>query len=229
MHSSNQIFEPITQHSFQDEALLRLALTHSSCDRATGDNQRLEFLGDAVLDLVIAETLYQKFPQADEGTLDRSRASIVNGKSLARVARSNDLGKYLEVSEAHRQHQAEPSKAMLEDALEALIGAVYLDAGLDAARQAIRQLFGDQIEAIELTASSQNPKGKLQEWSQKHHAGEVPRYQELPAEGPDHDRHYNAAVFLGDKELGRGTGSSKKTAEANAAQAALKHLESFNS
>ncbi|MDQ8207017.1 ribonuclease III [Coraliomargarita sp. SDUM461003] len=225
MHTPDRLFEPISQHSFQDETLLQLALTHSSCDRASGDNQRLEFLGDAVLDLVVAEVLYNKFPQADEGALDRCRASIVNGKSLARVAQSKGLGKYLEVSDAHRQHQAEPSKAMLEDALEALIGAVYLDAGLAPARQTILHLFGDQIDAIELSAGNQNPKGKLQEWSQKHHAGEVPRYQELPAAGPDHDRHYSAAVFLGGKELGRGTGSSKKAAEAKAAAVALEHLK----
>lgn len=225
MPPPDSLFEPISQHNFRDESLLQLALTHSSCDRPTGDNQRLEFLGDAVLDLVIAETLYNKFPSAAEGALDRSRASIVNGKSLARVAASKDLGKFLEVGDAHRQHHAKPSKAMLEDALEALIGAVYLDGGLEAARKTILHLFGYQIDAIELTTSSQNPKGKLQEWSQKHHRGEVPDYVELPADGPDHDRHYSAAVFLGGQELGRGTGSSKKTAEAEAAKAALKAFE----
>lgn len=216
--------EPITQHDFQDESLLKLALTHSSCDRAGGDNQRLEFLGDAVLDLIVAETLFAKFPHADEGALDRCRASIVNGKSLARTASSKGLGKYLEVSDAHRQHHPEPSKAMLEDALEALIGAVYLDGGIEAAQASILHLFGQQIDAIELTTGSQNPKGKLQEWSQKHHHGEVPIYAELLAKGPDHDRHFSASVSLGGKELGRGTGSSKKTAEANAAQAALEGL-----
>jgi len=225
MPTPDSLFEPISQHDFQDDSLLKLAFTHSSCDRKSGDNQRLEFLGDAVLDLIIADTLYAKFPQADEGALDRCRASIVNGKSLARAAESQELGKYLEVGDAHRQHHAEPSKAMLEDALEALIGAVYLDGGLEAARQTILYLFGYQIDAIELTSGSQNPKGKLQEWSQKHHDGEVPAYQELPAEGPDHERHYAAAVFLGGQELGRGTGSSKKTAEANAAKAALNALD----
>ena len=216
--------EPITQHDFQDESLLRLALTHSSCDRVSGDNQRLEFLGDAVLDLIIAETLYIKFPEADEGALDRCRASIVNGKSLARAATAKGLGKYLEVSDAHRQHHLEPSKAMLEDALEALIGAVYLDGGVKAARETILHLFDNQIEALVLAAGSQNPKGKLQEWSQKHHKGEVPTYGELSAEGADHERSYTATVSLCGKELGRGIGSSKKTAEAKAAKAALENL-----
>ena len=217
-------YEPITQHDFQDESLFKLALTHSSCRRVGGDNQRLEFLGDAVLDLIIAEALYVKFPEADEGALDRCRASIVNGKSLARAATAKGLGKYLEVSDAHRQHHPEPSKAMLEDALEALIGAVYLDGGVKAARETILHLFDSQIEALVLAAGSQNPKGKLQEWSQKHHKGEVPTYAELSAEGADHERSYTATVSLGGKELGRGIGSSKKTAEAKAAKAALENL-----
>tara|TARA_Y200000002_G_scaffold331181_1_gene296231 strand:+ start:1134 stop:1796 length:663 start_codon:yes stop_codon:yes gene_type:complete len=217
-------YEPITQHDFQDESLFKLALTHSSCKRVGGDNQRLEFLGDAVLDLIIAEALYVKFPEADEGALDLCRASIVNGKSLARAATAKGLGKYLEVSDAHRQHHLEPSKAMLEDALEALIGAVYLDGGVKAARETILHLFDNQIEALVLAAGSQNPKGKLQEWSQKHHKGEVPTYAELSAEGADHERSYTATVSLGGKELGRGIGSSKKTAEAKAAKAALENL-----
>lgn len=217
-------YEPITQHDFQDESLLKLALTHSSCKRVDGDNQRLEFLGDAVLDLIIAEALYVKFPEADEGALDRCRASIVNGKSLARAATAKDLGKYLKVSAAHRQHHPKPSNAMLEDALEALIGAVYLDGGVKAARDTILHLFDSQIEALMLDAGSQNPKGKLQEWSQKHHKGEVPTYAELSAEGADHERSYTATVSLGGKELGRGIGSSKKTAEAKAAKAALENL-----
>jgi ribonuclease-3 len=225
MQSQTSI-KSMTQHSFQDESLRRLALTHSSCDLASGENnQRLEFLGAAVLDLVIAEMLYAKFPQADEGALDRCRASLVNGKSLARIASTQGLAAHLQVGEAHRQHHAEPSKAMLEDALEALIGAVYLDGGTEAARKTILHLFSYQIDAIELSAGSTNPKGKLQEWSQKHHKGEVTAYKELAAEGPDHDRRYGAAVFLAGQELGRGTASSKKAAEAEAAKAALKNFE----
>jgi ribonuclease III len=224
--STSRSLGSITQHTFTDASLLELALTHSSCGLPGGDNQRLEFLGDAVLDLIIAETLFARFPLADEGTLDRCRAGIVNGRSLARVAGSKGLAAHLQVGEAHRQHRAEPSHAMLEDALEALIGAVFLDGGIEAARQTILHLFCDQIEAIELGKGSQNPKGQLQEWSQKHHDGEVPRYEELPAEGPDHNRHYYTAVSLGGQELGRGSGSSKKAAEADAAKAALKTLNS---
>jgi ribonuclease-3 len=113
---------------------------------------------------------------------------------------------------------------MLEDALEALIGAVYLDGGIKAARETILHLFENQTEASALTTDNQNPKGKLQEWSQKHHNGEVPFYAELSAEGADHERSYTATVSLSGKELGRGIGSSKKTAEAKAAKAALENL-----
>jgi ribonuclease-3 len=216
--------DSISPHVFKDASLLRLALTHSSCELPGGDNQRLEFLGDAVLDLVIAETLFKNFPQADEGVLDRCRAGIVNGKTLARVAAEQRLGTLLKVGEAHRQHHPEPSHAMLEDALEALIGAIYLDGGLEAARVTILQLFGDRIDAIEAEGHNQNPKGRLQEWSQKHHEGEVPLYEALSAEGPDHERRYSVAVCLGGKELGRGSGRSKKAAEAEAAKAALRKL-----
>lgn len=214
--------QSISQHSFSNESLLRLALTHSSCNLASGDNQRLEFLGDAVLDLIIAETLYQNFPQANEGALDRSRASIVNGKSLAKVATSQGLARHLKVGEAHRG--AEPSHAMLEDALEALIGAVYLDGGIEAARKTILHLFGDRIDAIDINCDSLNPKGQLQEWSQKRYGGEMPAYTTFYAEGPGHDRRYSTTVSLGGKGLGRGTGSSKKSAEIDAAKAALKAL-----
>lgn len=214
----------ISPHTFKDESLLRLALTHSSCELAGGDNERLEFLGDAVLDLIITEALFEKFPQADEGMLDRCRAGIVNGRSLAQVASEQGLAALLAVGEAHRKHHPEPSHAMLEDALEAVIGAIYLDGGLGAARAAILQFFGQRIEAIETGGRSQNPKGRLQEWSQKHHGGEVPLYEELPVEGPDHERRYSAAVLLNGEELGRGSGRSKKAAEAEAAKAALRSL-----
>ena len=222
--SSPTPIESITQHTFQDEALLELALTHSSCERPTGDNQRLEFLGDAVLDLIVAEKLFQNFPQAEEGALDRCRSSIVNGKSLARVASMHGLADHIQVSKAHKEHHPEPSHAMLEDALEALIGAVYLDGGIDAAQQTVDHLFGEQISAITFNISEQNPKGSLQEWSQKYHHGKIPIYKELPPAGPDHARSYNTAVFIGDQELGHGSGSSKKMAEIKAAAAALKQL-----
>ncbi len=224
MSQNEQEIESIIGHRFKDPTLLKLALTHSSCDHCEGNNQRLEFLGDAVLDLAIADRLYADFPDADEGDLDRGRASLVNGKSLASIAAKINLARFLQVGEAHRKHHPNPSRAMLEDALEALIGAVFLDDGFNTARNVVYQLLEERLNELELSESTKNPKGRLQEWSQKAHDGEVPRYQELDAEGPDHDRRYGAVVYLGKKELGRGFGSSKKTAEAAAAQAALEKI-----
>ena len=217
-------FEKKIGYHFTDISLLELALTHPSCDAEHGDNQRLEFLGDAVLDLVVAQTLYHNNPDFDEGALDHNRASLVNGKALAAHARALDIGSVLQVSEAQRQHHPEPSSGMLEDALEALIGAVHLDGGIEAARSFILQTLGDALHTAPETGSRENPKGRLQEWTQQHHEGAVPDYSALPEEGPDHARIYSAAVQLDGKELGRGQGSSKKSAESAAAQHALEQL-----
>lgn len=217
-------FEIKLGYHFTDISLLKLALTHPSCDIETGDNQRLEFLGDAVLDLVVAEVLYQNNPDFDEGSLDHNRASLVNGKALTAHARALDIGAVLQVSEAQRQHHPEPSAGMLEDALEALIGAIHLDGGLEAARTFILHTLGDALQEAQNSGSRGNPKGRLQEWTQQQYDGAVPDYISLPEEGPDHARVYSAAVQLDGKELGRGQGSSKKSAESAAAEHALQQL-----
>jgi ribonuclease-3 len=211
-------------YRFNDRSLLQRALTHSSCDSPEGNNQRLEFLGDAVLDLIIAAQLFARFPGADEGDLDRGRASLVNGRSLAVISDRAGISDHLIVGEAHRKHHPEPSRAMLEDALEALIGAVFLDGGFEAARQTVESLLGEDLDKLELDEAGKNPKGRLQEWSQREHDGAVPLYEALDAEGPDHERYYTALVSLNGKELGRGRGRSKKAAEAAAAEAALKKV-----
>ncbi|MGJ8653921.1 MAG: ribonuclease III [Opitutaceae bacterium] len=212
-------------HRFKDSNILALALTHPSCDLEEGDNQRLEFLGDAVLDLVIAEALYNTFDSINEGTMDRVRASIVNGKSLARKAAQIELAEFLQVSDSHREHHPDPSKAMLEDALEAIFGAIFLDSGMDAARATILRLFGEQIEDADVSNRSKNPKGRLQEWTQQHYDGAIPEYTLTSEDGPDHDRQYASSVTINDKVLGEGRGSSKKAAESAAAIAALKDLQ----
>lgn len=211
-------------HSFSDGGLLELALRHPSCG-AGPDNQRLEFLGDAVLDLVLAESLYQAHPEAPEGKLDRMRAGLVNGRALAALARRLRLEAALEVGEAHREHRPEPSDAMLEDALEAVLGALFLDAGFEKARLVIRDLLKDAIEAAEARFAPGNPKSRLQEWSQRTQAGAVPEYACLEASGPGHARRYRVAVRLAGRELGRGEGGSKKMAELAAAEAALAALD----
>jgi ribonuclease-3 len=219
------LFEKQIGYRFAHINLLELALTHPSCNTEAGDNQRLEFLGDAVLDLVVAETLYQNNPDFDEGALDHMRASLVNGKALAAHARALGVGAVIQVSEAQRQHHPEPSAGMLEDALEALIGAIHLDGGIEAARIFILNTLGDAIRTAPEVGSFGNPKGRLQEWTQQHHEGAVPDYISLPEAGPDHARIYSAAVQLDGKELGRGQGSSKKSAESAAAEHALQQLD----
>jgi ribonuclease-3 len=219
-HFQNQL-----GYQFADSSLLELALTHSSCDFEHGDNQRLEFLGDAVLDLVIAEALYANNPDFDEGALDHTRANLVNGKALTAHARALGIDTVLQVSEAQRQHHPEASASMLEDAFESLIGAIHLDGGIDAARTVILRVMDDAIQQAQKHGSSGNPKGRLQEWTQKHHAGAVPDYIALSDQGPDHARIYSASVQLNGKELGRGQGSSKKSAETVAAEHALQQLE----
>ncbi len=211
-------------HVFTDTEQLNLALTHPSCD-IHADNQRLEFLGDAVLDLLVAERLYMDHPQCDEGALDRMRAGLVNGRALAAKARAIGLDAFLRVSEAQRQHHSEPSNAMLEDALEAVIGAVFLDGGLESARTCVTTLLEAELREAEAHFAGRNPKSQLQEWSQKHHEGLTPEYRELAAEGPDHARSYTSAVILNGKELGRGSGPSKKAAEAAAALDACQKIE----
>lgn len=216
-------FRP-TYH-FNNPDLEQLAYTHSSCEAEHGNNQRLEFLGDAVLDLIIAEALYHRLSGQDEGALDRARASLVNGRSLAAKAKDLQLGQRIEVGESQRKHHPEPSNAMLEDALEALIGAVYLDGGMTAARDFVLALFEDRLESIEATSEERNPKSRLQEWAQKQLQGTVPEYTLLRSEGPDHQRRYTASVRLEGEKIGEGVGSSIKSAEMAAAEIALLHLE----
>jgi ribonuclease III len=221
MTNTLHAFEKQIGYQFQNATLLELALTHPSCGLENGDNQRLEFLGDAALGLIVAEALYENNPDFDEGALDHMRASLVNGKALAASARELDMGKFLQVSSAQRQHHPEPSSAMLEDAFEALIGAIHIDGGFDAARAFIHRIFGNAISAASEVCSTGNPKGRLQEWAQRQFDGAVPIYKDVSEEGPDHARIYTATVTLNDKELGRGRGSSKKAAESDAAKNAL--------
>lgn len=217
------------EHSFKDPSLLELALKHPSLDLGVHDNQRLEFLGDAVLGLVIAEALYRAHPNLEEGKLDRIRAAIVSGKALAAKAKALGLGNFLMVSDAQRAHHPEPSKGMLEDALEAAIGAIYLDGGLEAARSSIETIFADELATGEQSDGEGTPKNRLQEWTQKHHSGAKPAYELIAAEGPDHAKRYSAAAYLDRKEIGRGHGSSKKAAEIDAAADALRRLQGGSS
>ena len=218
--------ETILGHTFRDPALLQLALTHGSLgyesQRVQSDNQRLEFLGDAVLQLTLSHLLFQRLPQADEGVLTQARAQLVSTKALARLARRIGLGTHLRMGRGEEANGGRDRDSSLADALEAIAGAIHLDAGNDAAQRFAAHLFAEDLEALSRGQIDPNPKGQLQELIQAV-STTAPLYQIVGEEGPDHAKNFIASVTWQDCELGRGTGRSKKEAEVQAAKAALDH------
>lgn len=216
--------ETILGHTFRDPALLQLALTHGSVgyenQRPQADNQRLEFLGDAVLQLTLSHLLYTRSPRADEGGLTKARAQLVSTKALARLARQIGLGSHLVLGRGEEANGGRDRDSTLADALEAVAGAIYLDAGSAAAHQFAARLFTPDLEALEQGTLERNPKGELQELVQAGSAT-APVYSIVATDGPDHAKNFCAAVSWLGHELGRGSGRSKKEAETEAAQAAL--------
>ena len=212
---------------FRDPALLRLALTHPSVAHEQGaslqTNQRLEFLGDAVLQLVLTRELYEKFPAFGEGPLTKARAKLVNRRTLAERARHLAIGEYLLVSRGEEMHGGRERPSALADTYEALLGAIFLDGGFEAAREFILRQFQAAFGGLRVIPILENPKGELQELLQSV-APEAPQYQVISATGPDHDRIFECTVRHGGVELARGKGKSKKAAESEAALAALSRL-----
>jgi ribonuclease-3 len=218
-------------YQFRDESLLRLALTHPSiaheANVPTQHNQRLEFLGDAVLGLVLSQDLYRKFPGADEGLLTKARAKLVNAGSLAGHGRMVGLGAHLVLSRGEENTGGRERPSALADAFESLMGAIFLDGGFEAAREFVLREFATDFDELTLSAGIENPKGELQEWLQAK-SPVPPVYLLISAEGPDHDRNFICAVQHDGVELARGSGKSKKAAESDAALAALKILRDKN-
>lgn len=214
-------------YAFRDEALLRLALTHPSVAHEQGgpaqQNQRLEFLGDAVLQLVLTRELYEKFPAFDEGPLTKARAKLVNRRSLAVRGRTLGLGEHLILSRGEEMHGGRERPSALADAFEAVLGAIFLDGGFEAARQFVLREFRKVLDELTVTPILDNPKGELQELLQAK-SPEAPQYQVVSITGPDHDRVFECTVHHGGVELAHGWGKSKKAAESEAALAALKKL-----
>ncbi len=214
-------------HSFRDDNLLRLALTHPSiaheANAATAHNQRLEFLGDSVLGLILSRALYEKFPEADEGALTKSRAKLVNAGSLAARARQLGLGTHLILSRGEENTGGRERASALADAFEAVLGAIFLDGGFEAARDFVQREFAADFESLTEAVDIENPKGELQELLQAK-SPHAPEYEFIAATGPDHDRLFECAVHHAGAELARGTGKSKKAAESTAALAALEKL-----
>ncbi|NNC89961.1 MAG: ribonuclease III [Akkermansiaceae bacterium] len=211
-------------YQFEKKPLLRQALTHPSLSAekkgAGADNQRLEFLGDAVLQLVLTEYLYGELPEDGEGRLTQTRATLVSRKALAECAQRLELGGVLRLGRGEDANGGRERESNLADAIEALIGAVYLDGGLEAARKVVLLAVAPVlVDAIEGEDTS-NPKGRLQEELQAI-TRESPVYRIVSEEGPDHLKRFAAEVVWRGRALAIGYGSSKKIAEADAAEQAL--------
>lgn len=218
-------FDERLGHEFADPDLLTLALTHRSWCAEHSDsqsNERLEFLGDAILGMIVTEYLFTRFPDMPEGELAKTRAAVVSAAPLAQVGGSLQLNEYLRLGKGLGSGAGRATPAIVADAMEAVIGAVYLDGGIDAARALVLTLFGDLIDEASAGPGERDFKTQLQELAARLYE-ELPVY-ELRGEGPDHAKHFHARVLLGGAVRGVGEGRSKKQAEQAAAQAALQRL-----
>jgi ribonuclease-3 len=201
-----------------------MALTHRSVsaeDPSSADNERLEFLGDAVLQLAVTIQIYDGYPQLAEGKLAKVRAAVVSGESLAEVASDIGLGRFLRLSPSEERSGGRSKDSILADATEAIIGAMYLDGGFDVAAEMIYRLWGSMIEEKAANPGVRDYKTRLQEVLAAQ--GRRPAYQ-VSGVGPDHDRTFTAVVKVDGRDLGVGQGASKKAAEQIAAQRALETL-----
>ena len=216
-------------HPFRDQTLLERAVTHPSYLQDRPDlvesNQRLEFLGDAVLQLILTEALFELFPGDREGLLSKRRAALANGTFLALLAREIGLDRTLRLGASEESTGGRMRAAALEDAFEALVGAVYLDSDYRATRRVVLGIYRDLPGRLAVVEDVENPKGRLQEMVQPIHGNTALRYEVLTIQGEDHAREYAVAVFLHDIQLGAGRGSSKKQAEEAAAREALLALQ----
>jgi ribonuclease-3 len=214
--------------SFNDLSLLQQALIHSSYINenpgfAPTSNERLEFLGDAVLGLIIAEKLYQDFPQFTEGEMTGLRAALVRQDTLARVARTIKLGDYLYLGKGEKAGGGQRKPANLARALEAVIAAIFLDQDPVTARNVILKLFKKELQRVASRGIEVDYKTQLQEFIQAR-AQQVPAYRVVETTGPDHEKKFTVEVRMGNTVLGKGTGESKKMAETEAARSALQQL-----
>lgn len=221
-------FQKIIGVEFRNPALLEQALVHSSYinenpGTAAGNNETLEFLGDAVLGFYVAEKLYRDYPDADEGEMTRRRAALVSRETLARVAKGLRLGDFLYLGKGEESSGGREKRPNLAGALEAVIAAVYLDRGGRVARSFTLRILAKELKRIGQQEKVIDYKSQLQELVQSRHQT-TPGYRLVSARGPDHARTFTVEVMLKGKVLGRGTGKSKKEAETRAARYALEKL-----
>ncbi len=221
-----QEFEERLGYNFTDKKLLKEALTHKSY-KSPVNNERLEFLGDAVLDLIVGEYLFKKFPKANEGELSKLRASLVNEEGFAKLAQKLDIGKYIFISQAEENNQGRTKPSLLSNAFEAVMGAIYLEVGLQKVRELVLQLLEEAYPKIDLDSLFKDYKTALQEFTQAHY-GVTPTYKLLGSFGPDHKKEFEVAVMLHEDQISTARGRSKKAAQQEAAKEALKILKAKN-
>lgn len=223
MGKNIELLEKSLGYEFKDKKLIIEALTHKSYKKHY-DNERLEFLGDAVLDLIVGEYLYQKFSSSDEGNLSKIRASLVNETGFDKLARYLNLGDYILLSNAEENNGGREKSSLLSNAFEAVIGAIYLEAGLKVAEKIAISLIEKNHKEISLDSLFRDFKTLLQELTQARF-GITPEYKVVASRGPDHKKEFEVAVIIEDKEYARAIGKSKKIAQQESAKIAIDLLK----
>jgi ribonuclease-3 len=224
-----QQFQALHDLNFHDFSLLEQAMTHRSFlneqeDQTVRDNERLEFLGDAVLDFVMTRVLFAQFPDLPEGDLTRLRAALVRTDTLAEVAAGLSIGEVLRMGRGEELTGGRQRRNLLCDAFEALLGALYLDQGLEPVAEFVVPRLMPMVDYILAEGLHIDARSKLQEWSQATH-GETPVYMVISETGPDHEKEFTVEVLIGEHSIGQGQGRSKQLAAQAAARAALKLIE----
>jgi ribonuclease-3 len=223
MDKNIESLEKTLGYTFKDKKLIIEALTHKSYKQPY-DNERLEFLGDAVLDLIVGEYLFNKFKNSDEGKLSKIRASLVNETGFDKLARFLNLGDYIYLSNAGQNNGGREKSSLLSNAFEAVIGAIYLEAGLSVVQSIAIDLIEKNYKEISLDSLFRDFKTTLQELTQARF-GITPEYKVVASRGPDHKKEFEVAVMIEDKEYARGSGKSKKIAQQESAKKAVEMLK----
>lgn len=225
MKMKHEELEKKIGYSFRDRQLLERALTHPSCGNVP-NYERLEFLGDAVIELIVSGDLFRNYPNFSEGVLTQRRADIVCSKSLARIAQSIALGSYIFLGKGEEESGGREKTSILENVMEALMGAVYVDGGFEEAQRVVRGLFTEAVESAMRRKNDHDYKFQFQELIQRTVKQEI-SYKVTRQEGPPHSTVFYVQLSVGGKALHEGTGNSKKEAEQSAAKSAIADFDKF--
>jgi ribonuclease III len=222
---ASRIGLPVADLDLLEQALVHSSWHHEHRDAAAGHNERLEFLGDAVINLIISDALYDRHPDESEGDLSARRAAVVSATGLARLAGRIDLGSYILLGEGEDQRSGRLRPSLLSGTFEAVAGALYIDLGFDSVRDWLVQLADPELSAEAPIGALKSPKSRLQEYTQRHGGGR-PSYRLLDASGPDHAKSFRIEVWVDGRRLGVGEGPSRRIAETAAAAQAMDQLRS---